>query len=111
MHGSFAVSGTALGMPKSGFWPIHLDSEPIVILGRGSSLIGGVIRTELTRAEVEHALIEGFFPEAGPSDYPDDKPKVGMREMGLPMSGPGCNRHLAKFLGRQAQGDPSPEVR
>lgn len=84
-----------------------LESEPIVILGRGSSLIGGVIRTELTRAEVEYALIEGFFPEAGPSDYPEDKPKVGVREMGLPYEmDPAVTRHLAKFLGRQAQGDP-----
>lgn len=85
-----------------------LESEPIVILGRGSSLIGGVIRTELTRAEVEQTLIEGFFPSGKLSDYPEEKPKVGVREMGLPYeTDAAVTRHLARFLGRQAQGDLS----
>ena len=86
----------------------ELPGEPVVILGRGSSLIGGAIRSELTRAEVEQTLLDGFFPVGESSDYPQAKPKVGVREMGLPYEAdPAVTRHLARFLGRQTQGDPS----
>lgn len=79
-----------------------VHSEPVVILGRGSSLIGGTIRTELTREEVENTLLDGFLPVCERTDYPAGKPRVGMREMGLPYeSDPAMTRHLAKFLGRQ----------
>jgi len=85
----------------------QLQGEPVIILGRGSSLIGGTIRSELTRAEVEQTLLDGFFPLGESSDYPEEKPKVGVREMGLPYEAdPAVTRHLARFLGRQAQGDP-----
>jgi Molecular chaperone len=76
--------------------------EPISILGRGSSLIKSTIRTELTRAEIESVLLDGFIPMCGSSDYPREKSKVGIREMGLPYeSDPAISRHLASFLGQQ----------
>ena len=82
-----------------------LDAEPVVILGRGAALIGGTIRTELTRQEIETILVGGFFPECKATDYPEKKPRVGMREMGLPYeSDPAITRHLAQFLGRHASG-------
>jgi hypothetical protein len=78
------------------------ETEPVVILGRGSSLIGGTLRTELTRAEVENTLINGFLPRCGPDEYPRERPRIGMREMGLPYEAdPAITRHLARFLGRQ----------
>ena len=77
--------------------------EPISILGRGSSLIKSTIRTELTRAEIESVLLDGFIPMCGSTDYPREKSKVGIREMGLPYeSDPAISRHLASFLGQQA---------
>lgn len=80
-------------------------AEPVVILGRGTSLIGGTIRTELQREEVERVLLEGFFPAAEPSDFPKEAARVGMREMGLPYeSDPGITRHLARFLAQARQG-------
>lgn len=83
-----------------------LEAEPIVILGRGSSLIGSTIRTELSRSEVDNVLLNGFFPITEKTEYPVEKSKVGLREMGLPyQSDPAVTRHLAKFLGRQAQGN------
>ncbi len=83
-----------------------LDAEPISIAGRGSSLIGGTIRTELTRGEVEGAIVNGFFPEVGREARPQRQARVGVREMGLPYeSDPAVTRHLAAFLGRQASGD------
>jgi len=82
-----------------------LEAEPVVILGRGTSLIGGTIRTELTRQEIEAVLLQGFFPIGAATDYPQRKPQVGIREMGLPYaSDPAITRHLAYFLSRQVAG-------
>jgi hypothetical protein len=97
-HSCRAAKERLLGNPDA-------QSEPVVVLGRGSSLIGGTIRTELTRGEVETILIDGFLPICEKTDYPQQKPKVGMREMGLPYEAdPAVTHHLARFLGRQAQG-------
>lgn len=82
-----------------------LQSEPVIVLGRGTSLIGGTIRTELLRDEVERILLDGFFPSVEASEFPQEKTRVGMREMGLPYeSDPGITRHLARFLAQARQG-------
>jgi hypothetical protein len=79
-----------------------LEREPVVILGRGSSLIGSTIRTELTRQEIEAILVDGFFPATAADELPTRKPQVGMRELGLPYAAdPAITRHMAQFLGRQ----------
>ncbi|MCE5245207.1 MAG: Hsp70 family protein [Desulfobacteraceae bacterium] len=81
-----------------------IEAEPVVVLGRSSSLIGGTVRTELTRTELESTLLDGFFPSVARTDYPEDRPRVGMREMGLPYErDPAVTRHLARFLGRQSE--------
>ncbi|MEM1095801.1 MAG: Hsp70 family protein [Bacteroidota bacterium] len=86
----------------------NLESEPIVILGRGSSLIGGTIRTELTRQEIETILVAGFFPKVEAHEHPQRQAKVGVREMGLPYeSDPAITRHLAQFLSRTEAAFPS----
>lgn len=81
-----------------------LETEPVVILGRGSSLIGGTLRTELARKEAESVLLDGFLPLCGFSESPKGKARAGMREMGLPYeSDPAITRHLAGFLVRQGR--------
>ncbi|MDR4506045.1 MAG: Hsp70 family protein [Candidatus Scalindua sp.] len=80
----------------------EIEKEPLSILGRGSSLIKGTIRTEITRQEVSSVLLEGFLPLCKKSDYPEKKSKIGIREMGLPYEAdPGISRHLAYFLHQQ----------
>jgi hypothetical protein len=77
------------------------DAVPISILGSGSKLIGGTIRTELSREDVETLLVDGFFPEVGSDATPQKRRAVGLREMGLPYaSDPGITRHLAGFLAK-----------
>jgi hypothetical protein len=81
---------------------------PIVILGRGSSLIGGTIRTALTRQEIETILVQGFFPLVEANEFPQRKVQVGIREMGLAYeSDPAIARHLAHFLSQHVGGDPA----
>lgn len=76
-----------------------LDEAPVVVVGQGSSLIGDTIRTALTRDELQASLLDGFFPHCERTDTPEKKPKVGMREMGLPYaSDPAITKHLAQFL-------------
>jgi hypothetical protein len=83
-----------------------LDMEPVTILGRGTSLIGGTIRTELTRGEIENVLLQGFFPLVGAEEFPQRRAQSGIREMGLPYaSDPAITRHLAAFLARQTAPD------
>jgi molecular chaperone DnaK (HSP70) len=79
-----------------------LESIPVVVPSRGSRLIGGSIRTELTRAEVGSTLIEGFFPAVDSASRPASRPRGAITKVGLPYAqDPAVTRHLAAFLGRQ----------
>jgi hypothetical protein len=76
--------------------------QSLTILGRGSGVVGGTVRTDLTYDEVESTLVDGFFPRCEPHDLPKTGRRVGLQEMGLPYAAdPGVTRHLAKFLTRQ----------
>ncbi|HEY0839349.1 MAG TPA: Hsp70 family protein [Vulgatibacter sp.] len=80
-----------------------LETAPIVIPGRGSKLIGGTVRTELTRAELESTLVDGFFPKVTAADRPAAQRRLGLTALGLPYAhDPAITRHLAAFLGRHA---------
>jgi molecular chaperone DnaK (HSP70) len=75
---------------------------PISVLGRGSSLIGGTLRTELTRDVVEQVIVEGFFPFCEPESRPQTGPRTGIQETGLAYEAdPAVTRHLAQFVSRQ----------
>ena len=78
------------------------DAVPIVVPSRGSRLIGGSIRTELTRQEVTATLVEGFFPHVEASARPLSRPRTGLTQLGLPYAQDAAvTRHLAAFLTRQ----------
>lgn len=80
----------------------ELGSMPIVVASRGSSLIGGTLRTELTRDELNRVLVEGFLPRVGVGEKPVNRPRSGLRSAGLPYAqDAGITRHLAAFLSRQ----------
>lgn len=81
-----------------------LARAPLVIPGRGSSLIGGSIRAELTRDELIRVLLDGFFPKVGVTELPHTSRRSGLAQMALPYAqDAGVTRHLAAFLTRQAQ--------
>jgi molecular chaperone DnaK (HSP70) len=76
-------------------------SVPISILGRGSKLIGGTMKAEVTREQAETMLVDGFFPVVPAEAKAERRRTVGLREMGLPYAhDPAVTRHLAEFLGR-----------
>ncbi|HEV3237332.1 MAG TPA: Hsp70 family protein [Gemmataceae bacterium] len=78
-------------------------SAPVTVLGRGSKVIGGTIKGELTRVEVDRVLLEGFFPDCPPDAEPKPQRTVGLQELGLPYaSDPAMTKHLSHFLHRHA---------
>lgn len=78
----------------------EMESAPITLLGQGSSLIGGTIRTEMRRAMLDQMMLEGFFPRCRYTDRPARPKKAGFVEAGLPYAHDGAiTRHLARFLG------------
>ena len=80
-----------------------LQSVPVVVPSRGSKLIGGSLRTEVTRAEVLALLVEGFFPRVAVSDKPQTRARAALTQLGLPYAQDAAvTRHLAAFLSRQA---------
>ncbi|MBY0556401.1 MAG: Hsp70 family protein [Burkholderiaceae bacterium] len=79
-----------------------VESYPIVVPSRGSKLIGGSIRTELTRAEVTTFILDGFFPQVDATARPAVRTRAGLTQLGLPYAqDAGVTRHLAAFLARQ----------
>jgi molecular chaperone DnaK (HSP70) len=73
----------------------------ITVLGRGTGLIGGSIRTKLTHDEVHAILLDGFFPEVPADAAPQRQRRAGLMEVGLNYaSDPAVTKHLAQFLRR-----------
>src|SRR5207249_8856003 len=76
---------------------------PVAVLGRGSKVIGGAIKTELTRELLDRVLLEGFLPRCAATDQPARVRRIGLTEIGLPYAAdPAITRHLARFLSQQA---------
>jgi molecular chaperone DnaK (HSP70) len=81
-----------------------LKKAPISVPSRGSALVGGTIKTELTREELTRALTDGFMPRVPVSEVPQTARRTGLTQMALPYAqDPGITRHLAAFLERQGR--------
>src|ERR1039458_7541554 len=80
-----------------------LKKSPLVVPGRGSSLVGGTIKAELSRDELTHVLTDGFFPKTAVTDMPQMARRTGLAQMALPYAqDAGITRHLAAFLRQHA---------
>ena len=76
------------------------ESTPIVVQARGSKLVAGTLRDEVSLAELHEVLFEGFFPLVA-ADAPLLRGRSGLQEFGLPYAAdPAVTRHLAAFLAR-----------
>ncbi len=87
------------------------EDYPVTILGRGKSLIGGTLKTQLTAEMVYNVLLEGFLPACSIDAMPEKQRKIGIREVGLAYeSDPAITRHLASFLNRQTDSSGNPRL-
>ena len=94
-HGCRKAKETLLTDPET-------RAVPVVVPSRGSKLIGGTLRTELTHDEVANTLIEGFFPLVDAAARPTVRARGALTKMGLPYAQDAAlTRHLAAFLARQ----------
>jgi hypothetical protein len=82
----------------------NITSVPLVVPSRGSKLIGGAIRTELTRPDLTQIILEGFFPQVSVDQLPQQRARSALTQLGLPYAQDAAvTRHLAALLTRQAQ--------
>ncbi len=80
-----------------------LEKAAVTVPGRGSSLIGGTLKGEVTRTELTALLTDGFFPKCAVTDLPASARRSGLTQVALPYAqDAGITRHLASFLSRQA---------
>ncbi len=80
-----------------------LAKVPIALAARGSKLLGGGLRAELTREELTAALVDGFFPEVTADARPAVRARGALTQLGLPYAqDAGVTRHLAAFLARHS---------
>ena len=85
----------------------NLKKVEITVLGAGSSLIGGTLKTEILREEALELALEGFLPFCSPDDRPAEEKRSLFRELGLPyVSDPGITKHLAAFLSANENAKP-----
>ena len=81
------------------------QKQPVTLLGKGSKLVGGTVKTELRREDLERVLADGFFPAVGRDESPARARRIGFQELGLPYAAdPAVTKHLARFLSQQASG-------
>jgi hypothetical protein len=83
-----------------------IPGYPVTVPGRGSSLVGGAIRTELTREDLLGTLVDGFFPVVGAAERPAAARRAALTTLGLPYAqDPAVTRHLAAFLARHREAE------
>ena len=83
------------------------QKRPITLLGKGTKLIGGTIKTELVREDLDQVLVEGFFPKVASGELPARQRRVGFQELGLPYAAdPAITKHIARFLSEQVRNSP-----
>ncbi len=81
-----------------------LASAPVTLLGKGRSVVGGTVKYDLPRSDVERVLLDGFFPDVPVTAEPKRARTGGLQELGLPyVADAGITRHLAHFLSRQTE--------
>ena len=78
-------------------------SQQVAILGRGRKVIGGSLKTEVQRSDIDAILLDGFVPRCRLDEAPQSSTRTALQEIGLPYAAdPAITRHLAHFLTRQA---------
>ncbi|MEZ4312262.1 MAG: Hsp70 family protein [Polyangiaceae bacterium] len=76
------------------------DAFPVAVAGQGSKLLGSTLRTDVSRAETERLVLDGFFPRVAANARPV-RGRSALVAFGLPYEkDPAITRHIAGFLAR-----------
>ena len=83
----------------------ELEEAPVTVLGRGTRVVGGTMKSSLSRLDIQKVLLAGFFPACEISERPAEGGRLGLQEIGLPYAADAAiTRYLAKFLGGHQEG-------
>ena len=83
------------------------QKQSVTLLGKGTKLVGGTIKAELTREDLIQVVVEGFFPKVSSDEAPARQRRIGFQELGLPYAAdPAITKHLAQFLSQQVANSP-----
>ncbi len=75
------------------------QKQDVTLLGKGRKLVGGTIKAELLREELDRVIVEGFFPQVASDEMPMRQRRIGFQELGLPYAADAAvTKHLARFL-------------
>ena len=86
------------------FGDASLASQSVTVRGKGTRLVGGTMKAELTRDDLQAVLVDGFFPIVERDAMPARQRRVGFQELGLPYAADAAvTRHLARFLAEQSR--------
>ena len=78
----------------------EIGTTSLSIPGRGSGLVGGTIRAEISKEELRRT-VDAFFPDVDVAAAPATQRRTGLTTLGLPYAqDPAVTRHLAAFLRR-----------
>jgi hypothetical protein len=81
--------------------------EDVTLLGKGRKVVGGTIKTQLTRADLQQVILEGFFPKVNSDQMPARQRRIGFQELGLAYAADAAiTKHLARFLTEQVRQSP-----
>ena len=73
----------------------------ITVVGTGGKLIASTLKSNLTQAEVDDVLVNGFLPTVDLTTPLQSGRRAGLSELGLPyVQDPAITRHLADFWRR-----------
>ncbi len=91
IQASRSVKEAMLGDERPPSYTVNLAAE-------GSRLLAGAIQVQLSAAEIDRTLVDGFFPRVGLGEHPTGG-QSGFQEFGLPYAAdPAVTRHLSEFL-------------
>jgi molecular chaperone DnaK (HSP70) len=76
-----------------------LEAATVVIPGRGSKLVGGSIKSTITRKQLTALVVDGFLPLVDVDARPQQARRAGLQTLGLPWAADAAiTRHLAAFV-------------
>lgn len=82
------------------------DSYAITIMGRGSKLVGGSLKTTVSRQEILKLIVDGFVPLVEPEERSATERRTGFQQVGLPYAQDArISCQLAKFLSMTGEAD------
>ncbi|MGH1364708.1 MAG: Hsp70 family protein [Calditrichia bacterium] len=79
----------------------NLAAMDITVMGSAGKLIANTLKGNFTQEDIQKIILEGFFPKSALGENPDNSPRSGLTDLGLPyVQDAAVTRHLSAFWRR-----------